>query len=609
MDVSRKGADQRAGNETSDSADRREEASFDFQGDCRRIRSTSNVPIIVLSAASEERSKVDAFDSGAGDYILKPFGTAELRARVRAVLRRGSMTCVRSDASRRLSHPRQTLRRPPPMSKGVERAQRVRALLSQKGTNLHRVSAITKHPPYGAGTPFVIPHWFYSELGRGGTPHICQIVALSEITGVRLEDWMAVFGYRLDDVPRLQLGLASPRPVLVNAVVNNAESRGSPFSTDDERYAYIKTSDIDGSLYPRVGAGSMLRIDRRRTAHGGTGPGPQPVFAIQWRAGPLVTFLKLAPGHSDVVVLPPRYPASEQIVGRDLTILGTADWEFRPLSDRRLQAAGLQGPPPRRRSGIRVTAPGFGATLRESRERAGLNYRAAHELTVQVSTLQDDPRYAISQSSLFSYELSNTLPRHVAKLISLCAVYAVSLWTLLDSAGVHVEPHTGDPVCAQIRGSNVGDQRDSSAITHRRASAEILSGVPAPLYEAIPALVDQGTFSFGDVHVCGRRLRALNPLFQGAVFLTVDRRQRSVAKVNARAKFRRPMFLVQESSGEFLSGVCSVDRGVLTVQPRLQAPAILARFPARDADVIGRITGVMRRLDPDAEPASRPVAS
>jgi hypothetical protein len=322
-----------------------------------------------------------------------------------------------------------------------------------------------------------------------------------------------------------------------------------------------------------------------------------------------VTFLKLAPGHPGVVVLPPRYPAFEQIVGRDLTILGTADWEFRPLNDRWLEAAGLQWPPPRRRSGTRASAPGFGATLRESRERAGLNYRAARELTLQVRKLQDDPRYAISQSSLFSYELSNTLPRHVGKLISLCAVYAVSLWTLLDAAGVHVEPHTGEPMSAQMRGSVVSDQRDRSVTKYRGTSTEILSGVPAPLYDAIPALVDQKTFSFDDVHECGRRLRALNPLFQGAVFLTVDRRQRSVAKVNARAKFRRPMFLVQEPSGEFLSGVCSVDRGVLTVQPRLQAPAILARFPARDADVIGRITGVMRRLDPDAQPASRPVAS
>ena len=56
---------------------------------CRRIRSMSNVPIIVLSVKGEEKSKVDALDSGADDYVTKPFGIDELLARVRAALRRG----------------------------------------------------------------------------------------------------------------------------------------------------------------------------------------------------------------------------------------------------------------------------------------------------------------------------------------------------------------------------------------------------------------------------------------------------------------------------------------------------------------------------------------
>ena len=53
----------------------------------RQIRSISAVPIIVLSARTEERDKVSALDLGANDYITKPFGTAELLARVRASLR------------------------------------------------------------------------------------------------------------------------------------------------------------------------------------------------------------------------------------------------------------------------------------------------------------------------------------------------------------------------------------------------------------------------------------------------------------------------------------------------------------------------------------------
>ena len=56
---------------------------------CRRIRAVSSVPIIVLSVKGEERTKVEALDSGADDYVTKPFGTDELLARVRAALRRG----------------------------------------------------------------------------------------------------------------------------------------------------------------------------------------------------------------------------------------------------------------------------------------------------------------------------------------------------------------------------------------------------------------------------------------------------------------------------------------------------------------------------------------
>jgi two-component system KDP operon response regulator KdpE len=50
-------------------------------------RKTSTVPIIVLSARNDERAKVEALDLGADDYISKPFGMAELTARIRAALR------------------------------------------------------------------------------------------------------------------------------------------------------------------------------------------------------------------------------------------------------------------------------------------------------------------------------------------------------------------------------------------------------------------------------------------------------------------------------------------------------------------------------------------
>lgn len=55
---------------------------------CRMVRERSPVPIIVLSVREEEKSKIDALDAGADDYVTKPFSANELLARVRANLRR-----------------------------------------------------------------------------------------------------------------------------------------------------------------------------------------------------------------------------------------------------------------------------------------------------------------------------------------------------------------------------------------------------------------------------------------------------------------------------------------------------------------------------------------
>ena len=54
----------------------------------RRIRTSSSVPILVLTVRQEEREKVRLLDAGADDYVTKPFGVAELLARSRALLRR-----------------------------------------------------------------------------------------------------------------------------------------------------------------------------------------------------------------------------------------------------------------------------------------------------------------------------------------------------------------------------------------------------------------------------------------------------------------------------------------------------------------------------------------
>jgi two-component system, OmpR family, response regulator RegX3 len=71
---------------------------------CRRIRATSSVPIIIVSARDEEVDRVVALELGADDYIVKPFGMRELVARIHAITRRaaGATAPSRDEAESRL---------------------------------------------------------------------------------------------------------------------------------------------------------------------------------------------------------------------------------------------------------------------------------------------------------------------------------------------------------------------------------------------------------------------------------------------------------------------------------------------------------------------------
>jgi two-component system response regulator VicR len=67
---------------------------------CMRIREFSNVPIIMLTARSEDTDKIIGFECGADDYITKPFNILELKARIRAMLRRAGSAGQKEKDSR-----------------------------------------------------------------------------------------------------------------------------------------------------------------------------------------------------------------------------------------------------------------------------------------------------------------------------------------------------------------------------------------------------------------------------------------------------------------------------------------------------------------------------
>jgi DNA-binding response OmpR family regulator len=70
---------------------------------CMKIREFSNVPIIMLTARSEDADKIIGFECGADDYITKPFNILELKARIRALLRRAGQVAQQERESNRIA--------------------------------------------------------------------------------------------------------------------------------------------------------------------------------------------------------------------------------------------------------------------------------------------------------------------------------------------------------------------------------------------------------------------------------------------------------------------------------------------------------------------------
>ena len=77
---------------------------IDGMAACMRIREFSSVPVIMLTAKDNDGDKLMGFESGADDYITKPFNILELKARIRALLRRAGMAEREGHASARLSY-------------------------------------------------------------------------------------------------------------------------------------------------------------------------------------------------------------------------------------------------------------------------------------------------------------------------------------------------------------------------------------------------------------------------------------------------------------------------------------------------------------------------
>jgi hypothetical protein len=324
------------------------------------------------------------------------------------------------------------------------RAGQVKQVFERIGLTIAQVSALTGMR-YGKKSAYFIPPTFLFRQKQGITPHICQIVALSEVTGYRFIDWMNVCGFDLKLILALQLRIHTERTAIVTPAHTFPANDSTLVAWDSRpwtkgRYFFAKIGSRDAVVYPRLIPGSIVRADRSYSLRALDDASSRDRLWLVEHSGGLTCCHVKRVGTDHVVLLPNRPPLSSWPLrlSREARILGLVDLELRPR-----EAAQFKPVCAPTKSDLFPTTPhgrstGFSKLLRVSRSRAGLTLRAAHEMTLRVAGLLENRHYRIALGLLSDYEAMDKLPRHVAKIMSLCIVYGIDPWELIEANGIHI---------------------------------------------------------------------------------------------------------------------------------------------------------------------------
>jgi len=322
-------------------------------------------------------------------------------------------------------------------------AASIRRVLMQVGLTMTQVSAATGMR-FGRNSRYFVPPTFLHKQRKGITPHICQLAALSLVTGYRLADWMKLCGFDLSLILALQLKIHKERTVLITPEPALARHDPSPESvgraplTSERRYLFAKIGSRDAVADRRFLPGTIVRANPGVPLQA-NGLTDDRLWLVEHPGGLACCHVKPV-DNDQVVLLPNRPPLSPWPLRRsvEVQILGLVDLALRPERP----AFEPVGPSANSHSGSMACAlPGgldVPKLLRLSRRRAGLTLRAAHRLTLLVARLLRNRDCRIALGLLSDYEVMDTLPRHIAKFVSLCAVYSIDPWELMRAGGIDI---------------------------------------------------------------------------------------------------------------------------------------------------------------------------
>jgi hypothetical protein len=515
---------------------------------------------------------------------------------------------------------------------------RVQSALSSKGLSLYQASRRSE-TLYGRSTPNFIPHNLYYDLRRGTfTPSIYQLAALSHISGYRLTDWLRVFGFDLEDIPRLQVSLPSKRTLLLDSLAdreawvpwlrdkisNTAVPPIAPLTRmldlsqarrirslpeiSNRGFFYAKIGFEDALAFPDLLPGSIVRINPavgKDLVPRRNGTTSSHLFLVEHSKGLYCSRLRVI---RDNLVVPVStqltYPQIELHLPHEARVLGVVDAEIRPLlkivePEVPEELARLWKPQPL------TPEARIGSLLRNARTNMNLSLREASAMSRRIADLLGEERYFLSPSSLFYYEVSDAPPRHFHKAITLCSLYGLQFQVFLASIGIkpedarsqampdHLVPRLSAPVPVDHAGE--GGTKDSDGFF------QVLLGkceeIPFFLRDSVGALSGLTDPSLDDFFWIGGEQNPLHPALTNGLLVLVNRRDRRPFHFRSKPIWQQPIYVLQKRDGTYLCACCGIENGNLVVHPYSEHfyRSVQLRYH-QDAEVVGQIVTVVRKL-------------
>ena len=516
-------------------------------------------------------------------------------------------------------------------------SERVKSILKTKGLTLHRVSEESALK-YGPSSESFIQHNFYHALKSPGfTPSLLQLCALSRISGYRLYDWLALFGFDLGKIPGIQVLLPSKRTFILDSSLQDDNARipwfhdiGStppaagivPLSrllahSESRRLGRLTESSHSHSFFAKVGAedalafpdllpGSIVRVNSSvPDPFKRIGQAPDHFFLIEHSGGFCCSRLYFS-GHNRIHLLSTQLPYAR--VGLEIPsearIVGFVDLEIRHTWNGINPSVPVELARQWKPERIDRQQASFGGLLRAARKRSALSLREASMISQRIADLLGDDRYFAAAGSLSDYETHSSPPRHIHKVMTLCLLYSISFRDILSASRVEVDALGRDPIpteaattSSEPKKLSAADQRpcdDDDPVL--RSLLNEFGEVPFFLRDSLVTLSGISKPSLRDVFHVRPESMLRDSYLRGAAYLMVNRRRKAADRLRSAPLWRQPLYLLMTRQGQYICANCSLENGILIVtRPDNVLPP--ERFRNHDdAELIGQVIIVARRL-------------